>query len=126
MHDTVWLIYDGECPICSPTANAIKIKKAAGHLELVDARDAAHPIVEQIKSQKINLDAGMVVKVHGQFYHGAAALNFLALIGTESDRFNRLNVLLFRNKYVAALCYPLLRLVRNMLLWIQGVKKINP
>jgi len=123
-HKTIWLIYDGECPICSPTANAIKIKKAAGDLMLINARES-HPIVKEVIQQGLNLDEGFVVKTNDQYYHGAEAMNFLALIGTRSDWFNRINVLLFSNKTMAKIFYPAFRAMRNIVLKLNGIKKIN-
>ena len=121
---TVWLIYDGDCPICSATANGIQIQKAAGNLLLVNARNK-HPILETIKNKGLNLDKGIVVINDQQFFHGAAAINFLALIGTSSNTFNKLNVILFRNKYLANTLYPVLCSIRNCILKLKGVSKIN-
>lgn len=121
---SVWLVYDGECPICQPTANAIKIKKAVGVLYLVNAREP-HPILEEIKQAGLNLDDGMVVKFQHTLYHGADAQYILAMIGTDSDWFNRMNVILFHSKFVARLIYPILRFFRNTILKIKGIKKLN-
>ena len=80
----VWLVYDGECPICRPTANALKIRAAAGELILVNAR-SAHPILQELKRARLNLDEGMVVKINNTLYHGAEAQHVLAMIGTHQD-----------------------------------------
>ncbi len=124
MKKEVWLIYDGECPICRPTANALKIKKAAGILHLVNAREP-HPILEEIKQAGLNLDDGMVVKFKHTLYHGADAQYILAMIGTDVDWFNRMNVLFFHSKLIATLIYPVLRFIRNTILKINGIKKLN-
>jgi len=120
----VWLIYDGECPICSPTANALKIRDAVGTLHLINAREN-HPILNEIKNAGLNLDEGMVVKIDNKLYHGADAQHVLALIGTTQDWFNRINVWLFRSKTLAKLIYPIMRALRNMLLKIKKVSKLN-
>ena len=120
----VWLVYDGECPICRPTANALKIRAAAGELILVNAR-SAHPILQELKRARLNLDEGMVVKINNTLYHGAEAQHVLAMIGTHQDWFNRLNVWLFRSKWVAKLIYPLLRNIRLLVLKMKGISKIN-
>ena len=124
MKKEVWLIYDGECPICRPSANALKIKKAAGTLHLVNARES-HPILEEIKQAGLNLDDGMVVKFKDRLYHGADAQYILAMIGTNVDWFNRMNVLFFHSKLIATLVYPILRFIRNTILKINGIKKLN-
>lgn len=120
----VWLVYDGECPICRPSANAIKIRDAVGNLHLVNAREP-HPILEELKQANLNIDEGMVVKFRDTLYHGADAQHVLAMIGTNSDTFNRMNVLLFRSKFLAKLIYPVLRAFRNVLLKYKGISKIN-
>ncbi len=124
MREEVWLVYDGECPICRPSANALKIKKAVGTLHLINARDA-HPILQEIKHAGINLDDGMVVKFKDTLYHGAEAQYILAMIGTQSDWFNRINVFLFRSRLMARLIYPVLKLIRSILLKLKGISKIN-
>lgn len=109
------LIYDGHCPFCSRYSTYIRLKRAAGDLELIDARQGGIE-VEQAIEQGFNLDEGMVLVVAGHYYHGAACLNRLALMSSRSDFFNRLNFLLFRSPYLSRLSYPILRAGRNLTL----------
>ena len=120
----VWLVYDGECPICRPTANALKIRAAVGELILVNARHP-HPIMLELKQAGLNIDEGMVVKINNTLYHGAEAQHVLAMIGTNQDWFNRINVVLFRSKFIAKLIYPMMRSTRQLVLKIKGISKIN-
>jgi len=120
----VWLVYDGECPICRPTANALKIRAAVGELILVNAR-TAHPIMQELKEAGLNIDDGMVVKINNALYHGAEAQHVLAMIGTNQDWFNRINVWLFRSKLTAKLIYPIMRSIRLAVLKMKGISKIN-
>ena len=40
----VWFAYDGHCPICTHAAHALQIRKSAGTLRLVNAREnPSHP-----------------------------------------------------------------------------------
>jgi predicted DCC family thiol-disulfide oxidoreductase YuxK len=121
---SVWLVYDGDCPICKPTANALKIRAAVGELILVNAREP-HPILEELKQAGLDLDEGMVLKMDNTLYQGAAAQQVLAMIGTNQDWFNRINVALFRSPFVAKLIYPLLRNLRLVILKVKGISKIN-
>ncbi len=121
---TLWLVYDGECPICRPSANALKIKAAVGKLELVNAREP-HPILAEIRQAGLDINEGMVVKFNNKLYHGTDAQHFLALVGTTHDWINRLNYLLFRNQFMARIFYPVLRFARTFLLSIKGIPKIN-
>lgn len=120
----VWLIYDGECPICRPTANALKIRDAVGILHLVNARKP-HPLLNELKTAGLNLDDGMVLKFNNTLYHGADAQHVLAMIGTTHDWFNRINVWLFRSKILAKIIYPILRALRNILLKLNHISKLN-
>jgi predicted DCC family thiol-disulfide oxidoreductase YuxK len=120
----VWLVYDGECPICRPTANALKIRAAVGELILVNARNP-HPIMLELKQAHLNIDDGMVVKINNTLYHGADAQHILAMIGTNQDWFNRTNVWLFRSKFRAKLLYPIMRNLRFLVLKLKGISKIN-
>ena len=133
MHDTlsnktgdVWFVYDGDCPICSVAAKALKIREAVGNLHLVDARnDIAHPVLREVRDLKLDLDEGMVIKFRDTCYHGADALHVMALLGTGHGWFNRLNALLFRSKLLSVICYPPMRACRNLLIRLRGVPKID-
>lgn len=120
----VWLVYDGECPICRPTANALKIRAAVGELILVNAREP-HPILSEIKQAGFNLDEGMVIKINNTLYYGADAQHMLALIGTDQDWFNRFNVWIFRSKPIAKIIYPIMVKIRLAILRLKGISKIN-
>src|SRR3990167_3057068 len=114
------MIAEGECPICRPTANALKIRAAVGELILVNARNP-HPIMQELKQAGLNIDDGMVVKINNILYHGAEAQHVLAMIGTSQDWFNRINVWLFRSKFTAKLIYPIMRSIRLAILKIKGI-----
>lgn len=125
LEKTVWLVYDGECPICKPAANAFQIKQAVGKLEIIDKRTSNHPLLQELKDKGINLEKGMVLKMDGNIYQGADALHITALIGTRSGFFNRASALLFRSRRVTYLIYPYLRMVRKIALVIKRVPKIE-
>ena len=80
-----------------------------------------HPIMAEIKARGIDLDQGMVVKFQDTCYHGADALNVMALLGTSSGWLNRMNATLFRSKTLSTFCYPAMRVARNLALLIKGV-----
>jgi len=45
----VWFVYDGEYPICTHTAEALRIKQAHGALHTVNAREVnADPLITEI------------------------------------------------------------------------------
>ena len=125
-HDGVWFVYDGECPVCSMAAQALRIKKSVGALHLVDAReDTEHPLLKEVHDRRLNLDDGMVLKFRDRYYHGDDALHMMALLGSGQGWFNRMNALLFKSRTLARVCYPVMRGARNTLLRLIGRQKIR-
>jgi len=122
----VWFVYDGDCPICSVAARGLRVRKAVGSLNLVDARtDIDHPILKEVQDLKLDLDEGMVIKFRDTCYHGADALQVMALLGTGQGWFNRMNAWLFRSRTLSKICYPPMRATRNLLIRLRGVEKIG-
>lgn len=125
-NEIIWFVYDGECPICKLAAQSLRIRKAVGNLELVNAReDKEHPLIKEINEKGFNLDEGQIIKYQDKLYHGADALNMMALLGSGSGWFNRMNAILFRSKTVSAICYPLFKNLRYLLLKILGIPLLD-
>ena len=122
--DRVWLVYDGDCPICRNYARYLRVKESVNELILVDARKGG-PLVEEIRKLPHNLDEGMVMKAEGNYYVGHAALNALAVLSENRGIFSMTNRLVFGSPLVARLGYPLLRLARRLLLRIKGVRPLK-
>ena len=125
LENTLYLIYDGDCILCRNSAQAIKIKQAIGNLEIINARET-HPLVTEVMALGYNLNEGIIVKYQNQYYYGARAVNFLALVGSSSDTFNKLNSVLFKSKIISAFLYPIFKLVRNVLLYVRRIPPIIP
>lgn len=125
--EDVWFVYDGDCPLCLMGATHFRIKQAVGNLHVLDAREAGdtHPLMQEINAHGLNLDQGMVLKMGGRLYQGADALHVVALIGTSTGWFNRLNAVLFRSEKISRLCYPSMKAARNLALAIKGVPQIR-
>ena len=122
--ETVYLVYDGECPFCSAYVNYVRVQKSIGTFKLIDAREGG-PIVDDIIERGFDLDEGMVLVMNGQYYHGHDCINHLALLSTSSGVFNRINAFIFRSKTVSRLLYPVLRFGRNLVLRMLGRKKFS-
>ena len=124
--ESAWFVFDGGCPICSFAAHALRIREALGSLNLVDARaEPNHPLALEISALGLNLDEGMVFRVRGINYHGDGALHMMAILGSDSGWFNRVNAFLFRFRAIAGFLYPVLRAMRNQLLRVKGVSKLD-
>ena len=122
----VWFIYDGECPMCSMAAHAFRIRQLHGPLHLIDARQSeSDSLLAEIKRRNLDLDEGMVIWLDGKFYHGKDALRFMAQFGDTKGLFNRTNRILFRSEKLAGWAYPCLRGVRNLMLRLKDVGKLD-
>ena len=121
-----WYVYDGECPLCRTAARGLRIRKAVGQLHLINAREAGnHPVIQEINARRLDIDKGTVIKFGGNFYHGGDAMVVMALLGSRSGWFNRMNALFFRSGSFARFCYPAIRATRNLLLRFKGVGQIR-
>lgn len=119
------LVYDGECPVCSAYSKALALRQLESRFEIVNARQY-HPILEIINQKGLDLNEGFVLKIGNEYFHGADAIQRLALISTGAGLFNRLNYFIFNSAYLSRILYPLLRTGRNILLYLLGRKKLNP
>lgn len=117
-------MYDGDCPLCSAYVSRMRLQKAAGRLQLVDARQEPE-LVEQLQRQGYRLDDGLLLSVNHQYFHGPAAMNMLALMSSRSGWFNRFNYRVFRSGRMAKLLYPTLVSGRRALLWLLGRRPLG-
>lgn len=122
--EEILLVYDRECPACNAYCQIVNIHESVGDLRIVDAREESE-VMKEITSQGLDIDQGMVLKMGGQLYYGADAIHALALIGSRSGVFNRINYWMFKSKTASSILYPALRFCRNLLLKILGKTKIN-
>lgn len=120
----ILLVYDNECPVCSSYSQTVRIRESVGEIILVNARDDS-AIVREITGKGFDLDQGMVLKIDDCLYFGADAIHVLALLGSTSGIFNKINYWVFRSAIRSRILYPSLRFGRNMLLKIVGRTRIN-
>ncbi|MDO3388240.1 DCC1-like thiol-disulfide oxidoreductase family protein [Gilvimarinus sp. SDUM040013] len=106
-HEEVLLVYGRECPTCNAYCQIVRIRETVGDLRIVDARESSE-VLNEITSQGLNIDQGMVLKMRGKLYYGSDAIHALALIGSRSGVFNRINYWMFRSKTVSSILYPAL------------------
>ncbi|HEV8442491.1 MAG TPA: DCC1-like thiol-disulfide oxidoreductase family protein [Steroidobacteraceae bacterium] len=113
--ETLWIVYDGECPLCSRFSLLYRAREVARRVCLVDAR-SHDPLVAEVRARGFDLDAGMVVILGDRFYHGVDAMGVMALLGSDRTLFNRLNRAIFRRPRLARQLYPALVRGRRLLL----------
>ncbi|MEH6461260.1 DCC1-like thiol-disulfide oxidoreductase family protein [Chitinimonas sp. JJ19] len=119
-----WLVYDGECPVCTVYCRYIRIRETVGTLHLVDARQPGE-LMDEITAAGLDIDQGMVLKFQDAIYYGADAIHMLTLLSTPAGLFNRLNYYVFGHRLGAKIAYPLGKAFRNLVLKLLGIRYIN-
>jgi predicted DCC family thiol-disulfide oxidoreductase YuxK len=120
----ILLVYDKECPACNAYCQIVRIRESVGDLKIIDAREQSD-ILDEITTQGLDIDQGMVLKMGDQLYYGSDAIHTLALISSRSGIFNRFNYWMFKSKAMSSWLYLVLRFFRNLLLKILRKTKIN-
>ncbi len=113
--DRLSIIYDGECPFCTNFVKSYVIRKNAGDMELINAREMPL-LVQELRSKGMEINDGMVVIWREHHYYGAEGMHLLSILGAESGIFNMLNRFLFCNRNVAVAIYPVLVVGRRITL----------
>ena len=116
----IWIVYDGLCPFCSSYVTMYRIRQLVQNVHLIDARASDEPLVAELSAKGFDLNEGMAVKWDGRYYYGADCLHVLALLGSESTIFNRLNRWIFSRRRLARVLYPILVGCRKLTLRILG------
>ena len=119
------VVYDKECPVCDAYCRAMQNCEPPGSLRLINARDETNVLMEEITGHDLDIDQGMVVKVHGVLHYGADAIHVLARASSGSGIFGHINRWLFSSKGRSKILYPVLRSARNLLLKALRKSKIN-
>ncbi len=118
------LVYDKECPLCDAYSRMVRVRAAAGDLQLINARDGG-PVVDDLTSRGLDIDEGMVLIAGDNLYYASDAIHALSLLSSQSGFFNRINYHIFKSKRLSGLLYPVLRAGRNLLLKLLGRTRIN-
>lgn len=113
------IIYDGQCIFCQNYVRLVKLQKAVGPVELLDAR-SPDPRVRRYWNAGYDLNEGMLFVHRGQVHHGDDAVHVLALLSSDNDVFSRLNARVFSHRRLAVALYPLLKLGRRLTLLARG------
>lgn len=117
------VVYDGDCPFCANFVKFYAIRKNAGDVELINARERP-ALVHELRSGGMEINDGMIVLWRGHHYHGAEGMHLLSILGSERGIFGMLNRLLFRNKNIATAVYPVLAAGRGVTLSLLRRKPI--
>jgi predicted DCC family thiol-disulfide oxidoreductase YuxK len=117
------IVYDGDCPFCSSYVHLLRLRESIGPVAVVNAREPS-PAVDEVLSLGLDLDEGMALKYHGQWYHGDDCIHMLALLSSRSGVANRIMAWLFQSPRRAHVLYPWMRAGRNFTLRLLGRRPI--
>lgn len=120
----VRIIYDGECPFCNSYVRLVRLREAAGHVDLIDAR-ARPDLTRAFLRDGIDLNQTMVVQYGGQSYAGAEAVQILSLLSSGTGMMNCMMAGILRDRRRARVLYPILRAGRNVTLRLLGRSKLQ-
>lgn len=120
----VWLVYDGQCPVCTAYCRVVRLRDAGSALHLMDARQGG-ALMDEITAAGLDIDQGMVLKLDGTLYYGPDAIRVLTLMSGRVGWFNRLNSTMFATPRRAGIAYPLGKALRNVVLKVMGIRYID-
>lgn len=122
----IWFVYDGDCPVCTRAAEALRIKQEYGTLTILNAREVIDdPLIDEVNRRGLDLDEGMVIYADGLFYHGKDALRFMAKYGEAKNTLMSISKGLFWSDVLSRILYPWMRGCRNWLLRRRNVGRID-
>jgi predicted DCC family thiol-disulfide oxidoreductase YuxK len=78
-----YLLYDGECPVCSAYVAMARLHRLSPHIKVLDARTEP-ALVAQLRRQGYEINEGMVLSLDGVVYFGAEATHMIARLGRAS------------------------------------------
>jgi predicted DCC family thiol-disulfide oxidoreductase YuxK len=118
------LVYDQSCPFCRPYCENIELADPSSALVLIDARKPSL-LMDQINTQGLDIDKGMVLKVGETVLFGADAIQALAARSSNSGFVGRVNHLFFKSSRIATVLYPILAKLRLLALFLLGIPKVD-
>ena len=124
MNKKIQIVYDKQCPACSKYCELVQSYAYAESVSLIDAR-AKSDLMAEITRRGLDIDEGMVVAVGDELHYGAQGIHALATLDNRRGLFNRANRILFGNRHLVHVLYPLMRSVRNFFLKLLGIARIN-
>src|SRR5262245_53290528 len=78
-----FLLYDGDCPVCSAYVAMARLRQRHPRLQVLDAR-AEPGLVAELRGRGYEINEGMVLCLDGVIHFGADATRMIALMGQSS------------------------------------------
>jgi predicted DCC family thiol-disulfide oxidoreductase YuxK len=114
--DTDFLLYDGECPVCSAYVAVASLRQLHLGLKVLNAR-AEPDLVAELRGRGYEINDGMVLCLDGVVHFGADATRVIALMARSSpSRWRRAGSALIGAAPWSRRLYPRLNRGRQALL----------
>lgn len=77
-----WIVYDGDCPMCSRLTRWRAVQAGLPGVRLISARDADAPEVAWLRTQGVRLNDAMALNDGERLFTGAAAVERILRLET--------------------------------------------
>jgi predicted DCC family thiol-disulfide oxidoreductase YuxK len=123
--DTNFLLYDGDCPVCSAYVAMSRLRQLYPSLRVMSARSEP-ALVVALRRKGYEINEGMVLSLDGTIFFGADAMRMIASLGRLSPSLWRRAVLALTGAAPwSRPLYPWLNRGRQVLLRMLGRRPID-
>jgi len=120
-----FLLYDGECPVCSAYVAMTQLRRHYPHIKVLDARTEP-ALVADLRRRGYEINEGMVLRLDGAIHFGPDATHMIAVLGRPSPSWWRKAALAGTGTAPwARRLYPWLNRMRGLLLRLLGRRPID-
>jgi predicted DCC family thiol-disulfide oxidoreductase YuxK len=120
-----FLLYDGDCPVCSGYVAMSRLRQLYPDLRVVSARDEPS-LVAALRQAGYEINEGMVLSLDRNIYFGAEATRMIAILGQASpSRWRQVLLASIGTAPWARPLYPWLNRARLVLLTLLGRRPIG-
>lgn len=121
--ELIEVVYDDECPVCHHYCARLEANESV-NLKLTDARKPGETM-DIINARGLDIDEGMVMRKGNEIFYGSEAIHEISKYTHSHNSTGLMNRFIFRYRTLAVIVYPLMKEVRNLILRMKGIKKIN-
>lgn len=122
--ETVFLVYDHDCPVCRSYCTRLSSRADGPEIALVDAR-TDQSLMTEITERGLDIDEGMVLKVGDEVFYGSEAAWRLTAYTRRTGFTGWVDRIFFPSRGAARVMYPLGKALRNAILRLLNIPRIN-
>ncbi|MCK9162271.1 MAG: DUF393 domain-containing protein [Arcobacter butzleri] len=110
------VFYDKECPFCDAYHDYIKLKSTYD-LKLLNAREELQEITK-LKAKGFDINDGVIVIIDSRIYQGSQAIFEINKLLKKENLKDKIGSKLIQTKLFSVVMYPLIKKLRNVVLFI--------